>query len=1291
MRITCPTCQTVYNLDDKKIPVGGATLKCSRCQASFPVKKVSATAATEVGAVPLPGGPIAGGARATMAFGAAVPLPGGPGPAAAPGPIPLPGTQGAGPFPLAPPAGGSGFDMPPLDNEPTRVAVSYDQVVAASGGAVPLPGGSPATSDDGSPVPLPGDGSGLPPPDADAFAAAEPPPMVGETDFDFDAPPPPSPQGPTDFGIDGAPPEVAAPPADFGMDFDIPAPPAPAPEPVPTEVEGSSVTVSERLAAPPEEPGATVGHRMPGTGDIDFGDAPAEPAPEAAAAPASTDPDFLDLDLGASAKTETGPALPMEPPPAPAAEPATAAPGIDALEFDPTAGKDSREADLSKLTQPASAKDDLELLDFIDDAAKDVPGAKPAKKAAVRYQVRRKSGKVFGPFDEDALAKMLGAGQLLGSEDVSSDATHWVPIGSVPAFGGVIQKLMESPLAAPTAPGGAAVSEEQKRASVERLKSIYGDRMAAVAIVEQTAGSNLVLRLKKRLPIVVALMGVLAIAGVGVYLGFTPYGFFGMRKLFPKSLKPGTPAHAKFVESRKILWGDSHAAYQKTLAAAQQTLAADEALVEARALFVQAAWALERRYRAGLGHLSRAERYLAELEVSSRDHPEVLKARAAKALAQGGDVELRPGLETAGLRAADDPEFHFLLAESHLKSRDASRAQAALDKAEKVAPNLARTAHLAAAVKGLAGDAAAALELYQAALARDPQHLSSAIDAAVLLIAQDRHDEADALIATPLAGGANPLLAPSERAQAHVLRGMVLATRRKPGDAAAEFQLALKADPDSAPAKAAYGRFLLTRRDFAEASKLFRAAYQAAPTQIEYVEGLVRALVGVGNFKDAAAVLGEVSQKLPGNARVAFLNGHVAEAADKVDDIESNYLAAAKADPALVAANLALGTYYLGSRRFDDAARQLAEAVKKAPKRPEVHSALGDLAVARRDLAAAAAAYDEALKLDPGFASAHLGRGQVLFQKDDVPAARTAFETALANDPFVPGGRLKFGTLLWRVGAHAEAEKELEAARAMTPRDADTLMRLGAVQYALGKHAEALKTLDAALNLDATNADTYFYKALAHHEKHESLLAIDVMKLAVDRAPRNPEYLTQMGNILFRADRFPEAVEKWDAAVKIKPDHAPALIALAGGYSDQGEYNRAVEFYDRALKVDPKRKDVVPLIGDALFRANKFQKAIDKFNQALKADPKQAALHFKLGRAYDEMAKRDKAIQYYERARKLDPANVQALYFLGYAYKDKRRHDEAIQAFKTYLKARPDGDDRKEIDDQIYFLENEGG
>ena len=87
-------------------------------------------------------------------------------------------------------------------------------------------------------------------------------------------------------------------------------------------------------------------------------------------------------------------------------------------------------------------------------------GQGPAATKQAQYQVRRRSGRVFGPFLEGAILKMLKEQTLAGDEDVSLDGNTWTPLKDLPAFaahfGGGGSDQPELP--APKAPAPAVVA-----------------------------------------------------------------------------------------------------------------------------------------------------------------------------------------------------------------------------------------------------------------------------------------------------------------------------------------------------------------------------------------------------------------------------------------------------------------------------------------------------------------------------------------------------------------------------------------------------------------------------------------------------------------------------------------------------------------------------------------------------------------------------------------------------------------------------------------------------------------
>jgi predicted Zn finger-like uncharacterized protein len=62
------------------------------------------------------------------------------------------------------------------------------------------------------------------------------------------------------------------------------------------------------------------------------------------------------------------------------------------------------------------------------------PVAPPPPPAGSRYYLRRRTGKVFGPFLEKAIASMLEQRKLDGDEEVSLDGSYWQPLDAVPGL-----------------------------------------------------------------------------------------------------------------------------------------------------------------------------------------------------------------------------------------------------------------------------------------------------------------------------------------------------------------------------------------------------------------------------------------------------------------------------------------------------------------------------------------------------------------------------------------------------------------------------------------------------------------------------------------------------------------------------------------------------------------------------------------------------------------------------------------------------------------------------------------
>ncbi|RJS18099.1 hypothetical protein DRW03_26550 [Corallococcus sp. H22C18031201] len=1194
---------------------------------------------------------------------------------------------------------------PPAPDRPDPFALDLENAPDASAEALPvddpfaLPpppqdSAAPALEEDPFALPPPPQGYAPPALEEDPFALPPPPqgyaPAAMEED-PFALPPPPAATPDFDFADLPAPVEPGgyAPPAAQGMDFsDLPSPVAPAPavstldfSDLPSPVEAPPSVSFDFADSPTSAPAPDF--------QLDFSEPPAAaPAPAAdpfamdfsAPPPASVNPttDFGDVDFG-------------EPPPVAGAS--------DSLEFDPTASAplDDLEADLSAPLPPppaAGPTDGLEMLSFIDDAAPRNAGASAAK--VTRFHVRRRSGKVFGPFDEGVIVKMLEDGQLLGNEDVSLDSETWSAIGTNPTFGSAIERLMAGPSKAVVPAVGPASGTSDapagepggSQASMDRLRQLYEGRMAAVSVVDRSAATE---QWKKRIPMMVGAGVAVLVLGTGLSFEFTRYGAFGRNKLLPARVSKGS-AEAKLVdEARAELLQDTFASYKLAHDQSAKVLASKE-YPEVRALWCQAVNYLQRHYAAGdPAEMQRCQQAVEHVELLGEKNLEFIKMTAGMALTARQPDAVLPSLRDAYSREGNqaDLELSFLLAEAHATKKDAKSAIETLKKVLEKDPKSAKALHALGNLYQASGDADEAAKAYDAALAADSKHAASAVELAAVELLVRKSDVEKGAKAVDSALALQAELGPAERARARGLKGVALFQQFKPKEAETELKAALQENPTSDFIKAQLARVLRAQRDYDGALPLYQDLAGDESGNLEYVDGHITSLVMTGKMQDALTAVEAASKNFPNEARIAYLYGRIEDALDQPAEAEGHFKRATAADAKLVDASLYLGRLYLRQHRNADARTLLEASAAQAADHAGVHAGLGELALAENNALLARQEFDRAVQLDPNLADAHLGLSRVAMLNGDLPRAESEANRALELDPhLLKDGRLQRGLVLWRLHKLDEAIAELEKAKAEDPRSTNIPITLGAVLLEKGDLASAESNLGLALRNEPSNHEALYYQGLVKAKRSEFTQALDNMKSAVERAPKRPDYRYAYGVILRDAKNLPDAIEQWKIAVDLDAKNADAHEALGHAYLERGEFDSAIESFELSLKADAQRIRVMGAIGDALFSAARWDEAIKRYQAALKADPQLTYVYYKIARAFTEQAQHAKAIDWYRKATAAEPQNPMPYYYLGFAYKEKNKRRDAIAAFKEYLSRKPEATDRKDIEDEIYDLEH---
>jgi tetratricopeptide (TPR) repeat protein len=243
------------------------------------------------------------------------------------------------------------------------------------------------------------------------------------------------------------------------------------------------------------------------------------------------------------------------------------------------------------------------------------------------------------------------------------------------------------------------------------------------------------------------------------------------------------------------------------------------------------------------------------------------------------------------------------------------------------------------------------------------------------------------------------------------------------------------------------------------------------------------------------------------------------------------------------------------------------------------------------------------------------------------------------------------------------------------------------------------------------NSETLFRHALdvtggnylAHHNLGVALAeegrlpeAIEQYEAALRIEPDAPNVETDYGNALARSGHYPEAIAHYRAALRVLPDSPIAHNDLGNALAaTRGGAPEAIAEYQTALRLKPDyadaRNNLAQLQADGaetqynlgvdLARTGKPEAAIARFEEALRLKPDYVDAHNNLGVVLAGAGRVDEAVSHFEAALRINPNSADAHVNLGLALAGMPgRTPEAIRHFEAALRLKPDPEIRQMLD-----------
>jgi len=166
-----------------------------------------------------------------------------------------------------------------------------------------------------------------------------------------------------------------------------------------------------------------------------------------------------------------------------------------------------------------------------------------------------------------------------------------------------------------------------------------------------------------------------------------------------------------------------------------------------------------------------------------------------------------------------------------------------------------------------------------------------------------------------------------------------------------------------------------------------------------------------------------------------------------------------------------------------------------------------------------------------------------------------------------------------------------------------------------------------------------------------------------------------LGIVLSEQGKTDQAIDHYQRAIALRPDHAKAHYNLGRLLADQGQFDDAIAHYKKAVAINPADAEAQNNLGVTLLRIGRADDAIVHYQKALEIRPNYAEASCNLANALIAKGDFDGAIARYTACLAAIPNLEVERYNLASALLRKGRTDEAIVEYRKVLQMHPESAD----------------
>ena len=471
----------------------------------------------------------------------------------------------------------------------------------------------------------------------------------------------------------------------------------------------------------------------------------------------------------------------------------------------------------------------------------------------------------------------------------------------------------------------------------------------------------------------------------------------------------------------------------------------------------------------------------------------------------------------------------------------------------------------------------------------------------------------------------------------------------KPGDTAAQLNLAMTYAQSGAPSKAiplfqkldaaarsaqhplsatvlaVYARSLAQSGQTRRAAVEMKAAVAQESRNAELHDELGSLLAMEKDWAPAEQEFSEAIRLKDGFANAHLHLGVVLAAEQKPGAVEecSRAYALAPDDPAIA---LGAGKAVADAGRDSAAAPILEHAVALQPKSTEAQYQLA-LVLQRVDrVQDAVDLLQKVVNAEPKNAAALTNLGMALAQMHKASDGIPFLKKAAAISPKDPTVHQDLAAAYIQVNQIDDAVVELKTAIRLAPDSPQLHYDLGTAYKLLDDTAHAIPELEMAAQLNPTGYEPPYVLGLLYMQLGRYQEAGQQLETSLKLHPQNGEGWATLGSVDNKLDRLPEAASELHKAIEQMPDQADSHLILASVLVKQNDAAGAAAERKVAANLmrnhmNLQRAEVATNSGKSLLAGGKVDDAMVEFRNALSFDPDYAEAHSEMAQALEKQGR----------------------------------------------------------------------